>query len=917
MTHLPTGTVTFLFTDIQGSTPLWEREPEQMRLALERHHAILRNAIEAAGGHVYKIIGDAFQAAFDIPAQAVGAALAAQRALAAEIWPTSVPILVRMGVHTGQAEARGDDYATTHTLNRVARIMSAGHGGQILISVEVADLARGYLPAEVTLRDLSQHRMKGMMQPEHLFQAVVPDLPADFPPLATLDSSPNNLPVQLTSFIGRANEMAAIKGLLNSARLVTLTGSGGCGKTRLSLQVASEIQSDFTHGVWLAELAPLADPGLVPQTLIAVLNLREDNQRASLQVLTDYLRAKNILLVLDNCEHVIEACAQLSAALLQACPKLKILASSREVLGIAGETPYRVPSLKTPDPGQLPSLEALSEMEAVRLFLERAAIVKPDFVLTKDNAAFVARICFRLDGIPLAIELAAARVKVLSPEQIAARLDDRFRLLTGGSRTALPRQQTLRAMIDWSYSLLSEPEKTLFRRLAVFVGGWTLETAEAICGENGSGFEVLDLLTRLVDKSLVNAEELAGQTRYSRLETIRQYAREKFFETDEVEVIRNRHLAYYVQFSEESERQMQGRTRRVWGQRSEAEQDNLRAAIEWGSATNPELAVQIAVNMTLAITAGGFSVEGFRWLRAGLDKMDATLSSMRPALHAKALSTLAFVYLSLGDTLNAKDSAEKSIALYRQVGDENGLAFGLLVSGQPLEFLGELVSAEAAIQEALRLARANKNAFLHAWALNTLARVTARLHGNIDAALHYTDEAARISQEAGLQYPVAVAYQMKGFIAAHSGNYADAQTLFEKAQLAFQEDGSFFNAILVKSDLAHLERQFGHHHRALERYRESIVAFRDVGQLGAVAHQLECFGFIALAWNQNKRALQLFAAADALREKAGTPMTPDEQVHFDEQLKGLHAQMDDAAFAHWWTAGRAMTMEQAIQLALS
>jgi len=681
MAELPTGTVTFLFTDIQGSTPLWEREPEQMRLALERHHAILQQAIEAHGGHVYKIIGDAFQAAFALPANALEAALAAQRALAAETWSTSLSIRVRMGLHIGPAEAKGNDYATTHTLNRVARIMSAGHGGQILISVEVTELMRGYLPAGVTLRDLGQHRMKGMTQLEHLFQVVVPDLPANFPPLVTPDSSPNNLPVQLTSFIGRQKEMAEIKGLLNAARLVTLTGSGGCGKTRLSLQAAGEALTNFTHGVWLVELAPLADPGLVPQTLIAVLNLREDNQRASLQVLADYLRAKNILLVLDNCEHVIEACAQLSEALLQACPKLKILASSREALGIAGEMPYRVQSLKTPNPEQLPSLEALSEMAAVRLFLERAAIVKPDFTLTKDNAAFVAQICFRLDGIPLAIELAAARVKVLSPEQIAARLDDRFRLLTGGSRTALPRQQTLRAMIDWSYSLLSEPEKTLFRRLAVFVGGWTLEAAEQVCaGQNDIlSHDILDLLTRLVDKSLVFSEESRGEIRYHRLETIRQYAREKFFETDEAEIIRNQHLAYYVKFAEIAEGHMRGRARAAWTHRLEAEQDNLRTAMEWGLARNPESALRIAASLPVFWMAGGFSAEGFRWIQQSMvEYMEKIGEDEQPSLRAKGLGGLAFLYISLGDNTNGKRVAEQSVELFRQSQDKSGLAYSLV-----------------------------------------------------------------------------------------------------------------------------------------------------------------------------------------------------------------------------------------------
>jgi predicted ATPase/class 3 adenylate cyclase len=918
--RLPSGTVTFLFTDIEGSTTLAQQFPAELPALFARHHAILQQAIEVHNGHVFQIIGDAFCAAFHTAGDALQAALDAQRGLQHETWQPA-PIRVRMGLHIGAAQAgaiedRAGGYVGYLTLTRVQRIMSVAHGGQVLLSNPTTELVRGELPADVFLRDIGEHRLKGLLNPEHLWQLVAPDLLAEFPPLQSWSAIPNNLPVQLTSFVGREKDIAEVKRLLSSSRLVTLTGSGGCGKTRLSIQVAGEILSDFTHGVWLVELAPLADPALVPSAIVAMFKLREDSQRTSLEVLTDYLRTKNILLVLDNCEHVIEACAQLSESLLHACPKLKILASSREALGIAGETPYRVPSLKTPDPKQLPSLGTLCEMDAIRLFLERAALAKPDFTLTKDNAAFVAQICFRLDGIPLAIELAAARMKVLSAEQIATRLDDRFRLLTGGARTALPRQQTLRAMIDWSYSLLSEQEKILFRRLAVFVGGWTLEAAESICGGDEDGFEILDLLTRLVDKSLVYAEELAGETRYRRLETIRQYSREKFFETDEVEAIRNRHLAFHVQFAEETERQMQAPPRKLWAQRSEAEQDNLRAAMEWGLAKNPESALQIAVNLVLGITSGGFSVEGFRWLRDGLEKMETTLSAVPPALRAKALSGLAYVYLSLGDNLNAKGSAENSIALYRQIGDKNGLAFGLVVLSLPLEFLGELVQAEAALQEALALARAGKNAFISAWSLNTLARVTAKLHGDMDAASRYTEDAIRISQEAGIEYTAANAYEMKGFLAAQSNHYDEARALFEKALLAFQDIGAHFNVILNKSNLAHLERQFGHHQRALERYRETILAFRDVGQLGAVAHQLECFGFIALAQNQNERALQLFAAARALREKAVTPMTPDEQVYYDEQLKRLRERMDSSAFESTGSKGSALSMDDAITLAI-
>jgi predicted ATPase/class 3 adenylate cyclase len=923
MGNLPFGTVTFLFTDIEGSTRLAQEFPEAMPSLLARHNEILNKAIEAHDGFVFQIVGDSYSAAFHNANDALYAASEAQRALQNEAW-SPAPIKVRMGIHTGaaqlQAESKEARYSGYATIALTQRIMSAGHGGQVLLSQIVQDLVKDRLPEKAQLRDLGEHRLKDVLQPERLYQLALPDLISDFLPLNTSDIFNHNLPTQLTSFIGRETEIKSIRKLIKENHIVTLTGSGGCGKTRLLIQVASEIQSDFTHGVWLIELAPLADPALVPQALVTTLKLREDNQRTSLEVLTDYLRTKNTLLLLDNCEHVIEACAQLSESLLRACSKLRILASSREALGIAGEMPYRVPSLKTPDPGHLPPFEVLSEMEAIRLFLERAALAKPDFTLTRENAAFIAQICARLDGIPLAIELAAARVKVLSPEQIAARLGDRFRLLTGGARTALPRQQTLRAMIDWSYSLLSEPEKILFRRLAVFVGGWTLEAAESICADvEQDGIlphDVLDLLTRLVDKSLVFSEESTGEIRYRRLETIHQYAREKFFETEEVEAIRDRHLAFYVRFAEETERHMQGRARKIWARRSEAEDDNLNAAIEWGLARNPARSLEIAVNMIYAIAAGGFSGEGFRWLQEGMTTMQGTLTSIEPGLRAKALSALGFIYMSLGKNLEAKDCAEKSIALYRQLDDQSGLAAALLVCSQPLEFLGELVQAETTLNEALALARADKNAFIGAWALNTLARVTAKLHGDMAAALRYTQEAIRVSQETDIHWQVANAHEMQGFIAAYSNNYEEARTQFEKALLLYQDVGAHFNAILSKCNLAHLERQFGYHQRALERYRETIIAFRDVGQVGAVAHQLECFGFIAMAQNQDRRALQLFAAAHALRERAVTPMMPDEQVYYNEQLKGLRDRMNPAAFESTWSKGHTLSMEDAITLAV-
>ncbi|MEO5887373.1 MAG: adenylate/guanylate cyclase domain-containing protein [Anaerolineales bacterium] len=494
MNSLPSGTVTFLFTDIEGSTKLAQEYPDAMPILLARHHEILNQSIQTHNGYVFQVVGDSFSAAFHSASDALNAALETQRCLLKEAW-SPAPIKVRMGIHTGAAQVEvGSNemrYSGYATLALTQRIMTAGHGGQILLSQTAHDLTRDKLPAQAQFIDLGERCLKDVLRPEHLYQLTVPDLPSEFAPLKTLESFNHNLPAQLTSFIGREKEIDEITKLIAVNRIVTLTGSGGAGKTRLSLHLAAECLNQFSGGVWFAELAPITDPALVTQTLLSIFNLREDALRTPLQVLIDYLHGKTVLLILDNCEHLIETCAQISEDLLRACSQLKILASSREVLGIAGEVPYRVPSLTTPNPLQLPALENLLDIDSMRLFIERAMIVKPDFKLNKDNSSFVAQICFRLDGIPLAIELAAARVKVLSPEQIASRLDDRFRLLTGGARTALPRQQTLRAMIDWSYSLLSEQEKILFRRLAVFVGGWALEAAESVCSEEGSGFEIL------------------------------------------------------------------------------------------------------------------------------------------------------------------------------------------------------------------------------------------------------------------------------------------------------------------------------------------------------------------------------------------------------------------------------------------
>ncbi len=918
----PTGTVTFLYTDIEGSTRLAREYPDALPRLLARHDDILNRSVQAYRGHVFQTVGDAFCVAFHSAGDALNAAVSAQRALHTESWEPA-PVKVRMGLHTGRADYRQGQYDGYLTLSHVQRLMSAAHGGQVLISLATEELVRDELPAGVTLRDMGERRLKDVVRPERVYQVVIPDLPADFPPIHTLDARRHNLPAQITSFIGREKEMAELGQLLDAYRLVTLTGAGGAGKTRLSLEVATQHLDQFPDGVWLAELAPVAARGLIPPTLLSIFNLREDPHRSAVELLSDYLRGRSMLLLLDNCEHLIEGCAVIAEALLSACPQLHVLATSREALGIPGEVDYHIPSMSTPDTSHLPPLDELAGVESVRLFLERAAAVKTGFQLTHANAPFVAEICSHLDGIPLAIELAASRMKALTPEQVASRLGDRFRLLTGGSRTALPRQQTLRATIDWSYSLLSEQEKTLFRRLAIFAGGWTLQAAEEVCGERRDSFDVLESLTHLVEKSLVSTEESAAEIRYRRLETIRQYSYEKLLETDEVDALRDRHLDFFVRFAESVDENLKAGDQILWQKRMAAELDNLRAALEWGLLRHPDSALRIAGASNLFWTAGGFSAEGFRWTRQALERVDKTpipadvTAEQRLLARARALRGLTRLYLSLGDNANAKRVAEEAVSLYRQSGDRRGLAFALVILAYPLEFLGERTQAEAALHEANGIAHAEGDVYVICRSLNRLARVVVDLYSDLNLPQAYLEESIHLARGAGLRSQEAQAIEILGVIAAYRKDYDLARRLYQESLGIYEEIGAPFNAILEKSNLAHLERQLGQYVRALGYYRETIVAFRDMGQMGAVAHQLECFGFIALAQDEDERALRLFAAAGRLREESATPMTPDEQRYFDEQLGKLREHLDPLRFASVWAEGGAMTGEQAIQLAVA
>jgi predicted ATPase/class 3 adenylate cyclase len=691
LTSNPTGTVTFLFTDIENSTTLAREHPETWEAARARHHAILNTAIESNNGYVFQIIGDAFCAAFHKAADAVKASVKAQKDLQDEPWG-EITIYVRMGIHTGEAELNENDYRGYATLSFVQRLMSAGHGGQILVSSTTENLLREQLPQQINLRDMGLQKFAGVPSPLRIFQVIAPDLPVEFPPLRTLDNLPNNLPTQLTSFVGREKELLDVRKLLHDSRLLTLTGPGGTGKTRLSIQAASEMLDQYPDGVWFVELAPILDPLLVSRTTAIAIGLREESQRPVIDLLCDYLHEKKMLLILDNCEHLVDACAHMADRILHAAPDTSILASSREALGIGGEVAYRVPSLGLPDVNHLPPVETLSQYEAVKLFIDRATSAVPTFTVTNDNAPAVAQTCSRLDGIPLAIELAAAKIRVLSVEQIAKRLDDRFRLLTGGSRTALERHQTLRAAIDWSYNLLSTNEQTLFHRLSVFVGGWTLEAAEFVC-EGGAvqSDDILDLLEQLIHKSLVIKEEAGNESRFRMLETIRQYTHEKLVESGESNALRDRHLSFFVKLVEQAEPELYRSNQVFWLNKLDDEIDNFRTALEWALPTDVESGLRITSVPWRFWEARGYLRELGDWLHQLLER-----HPIADALHAHALAVYSYCYYRQANFNEAIRCAEHSWQMSRALSDRQ-------LEGSSLSLLGVITLLQGNVGEGTRL----------------------------------------------------------------------------------------------------------------------------------------------------------------------------------------------------------------------
>jgi predicted ATPase/class 3 adenylate cyclase len=702
MTELPTGTVTFLFTDIEGSTRLLQELGDGYAAVQGEHAAIVRRAVAEAGGVEVSTHGDAFFVAFRSPLGAIRAVVAAQQGLAAHDWSPGRPVKVRMGVHTGEGALGGDDYLGID-VHRAARIADAAHGGQVIVSDATRALVRHALPAGASLRDLGVHRLRGLADPERLHQLVVDGLAADFPPPRTLDARPHNLPLQLTSFVGREEEIAEVERLLDQARLLTLTGPGGSGKTRLALQVAAELLTRFQDGACFVDLSPVTDPTLVPAAVANALGVPETAGRPILDGVKEHLRDRELLQVVDNFEQVAEA-SPLIEELLTAAPGLRALVTSRVVLALRGEQEYAVPPLHVPEPGRPPTgLAALGRVEAVRLFSERARAANPRFGLTEQNAPVVAEITARLDGLPLAIELAATRTKVLTPEQILSRLERRLSILTSGVRSLPERQRTLRAAIAWSHDLLDPAERRLFARLSVFTGGWTFESAEAICDPESLGLDALDGLTSLVDKSLVRrTEPPGGSPRFLMLETIREFALEQLQAGADQERVVRHHAEHFLDLAVEAEPHLTGEDQGAWLDRCDAEHANIRAALRWAIDSGQAGPAQAAAGALWRFwQQRGHLAEGRRWLEEVL----AMPSGQAPtAARAKALTGAGGIAW-WSDRGAARALYEEALAIERRLGDPARLAEALYNQAHAVAAEHDLQGAARLFDESLALFR--------------------------------------------------------------------------------------------------------------------------------------------------------------------------------------------------------------------
>lgn len=863
----PQGTVTFVFTDLVGSTRLWERHPLVMPSIIRRHDELLKGIFDRAGGHVFKTVGDAFCVAFPDPAGALRAAASVQRALASEPWGEIGGLSARIGIHSGTAESRGGDYFGG-TLNRAARIQSAAHGGQVLLSRATRDLLSDPPPGDLGFIDLGEHLLKSLDRAERLFQLGGEGLGSSFPPPRSLSVLPNNLPPRTTSFIGRAREMAALGALLDGAsRLVTLTGPGGTGKTRLALEAAAGRLGAFPGGVWMVELAMLDDAGGLVAAVAAALGVREESGRPLRETLLAAVGRREMLLVVDNCEHLAASVARLVDELLRSCPRLRILATGRSALGLPGESLLGVPPLGVAglprDPVTGPgAARRLADCDAVRLFVDRARAVRPEFALTDDNAPAVAEICARLDGIPLALELAAARLRILDPRQIAVRLADRFRLLRGSGAGRSPHHQTLEAMVDWSHGLLAQQERVLFRGLAVFVGGCDLEAVEAVChGSVPDGSDLLDLLQGLVDKSLVGVETgRSGTPRYTMLESIRHYATLRLEESGAMPALREAHARHFLEWASGAGPHFEGAEQASWLSRFDDELPNLDRALRWSI----ERGDAEAAHRIIASLGRPMEVRGH--LTGGRSLAETVLGMPGPVdrgLRARAEMAAGRLMWALDDYPASRRLLECAVASASDAGDR-----ALALSCRA--FIGYLERGD----------------------------------GRVDEAESIFVACLAEAREIGSRQAESLALGGLGRVAASRGRLEEALALSEEALGIHRRLGDHWIAGLVLWGLAQTAVARGDAARAEEALREWSAIAGALGNGWLLPYILQTLAEAAVAGGRFERAARLQGAAEAQRERRGFRLSVAERAELDANLARIRSALPEARFTELSREGR-------------
>ncbi len=947
MADLPTGHLTFIMADVLGSEEMWEAEPERMRLATVRLDALVSKVLDQTKGYLIKPRGegDSVHMVFYTPKVAIEACCLLLRACINESWELNTPILPRFAVLTGEGQLRGSDYYGSD-LNRCARLRAITHPGQIIICESVWEAVHGALPNAVGLKFLGSHKLKDFENPERIWQILHADLPSQFPRLTSPPQ--HNLPQSTTRFVGREKEIHEAQERLAQTRLLTLTGSGGCGKTRLSIEVANQRIDLEPDGVWFVELAPLANATLVPRAVAQVLGIADRSGEAVIDTLVSEINAKQMLLLFDNCEHIVGACSNLIESLLHSCPNVRIITSSREPLGVANELTYRVPSLRVPDVGKPLSVEELKGYESVSLFMDRVQAQVPSFELTEENASSVAQICNRLDGIPLALELAAARVRSLPVDQVATRLDNRFRLLTGGSRSSLPRQQTLRALIDWSYDLLNDAEKMLLCRLSVFTGGWQLEAGQTVCSGAGMPDKIIrEVMDSLTDKSLAILENRNGQPRYRLLETVRQYGLDKLMERGEGVLLREQHRDYFLRHVEQCSSLLMGPLQVEGLKRLEIEHDNVRRALEWclGDPEGADRAMRFVGSMWRFWMMRGHLNEGRTLLSEALGKSGGKPKSlhraqaltgagvlawcqgdyaearrfleesltMRRALGdqngvAQSLNNLGLVYMEQSDYQTAREMHEEALDIRRDLDDEIGIHTSLNNLGNLAFFLGDYDKARERYEESLAIRRQIGDRQSMSHSLYNLGLVLEQ-KGDIVGARSLHEESLALRRE--FDDPQCIAYSLNSLASlAHSQkNWAQTRVYLDESRSIFQSLGDNRGLAQTWIGLGDLGLKQSHLAEASLAYSESLKLLQQLKDRWSTARLLDSCTELLTKCCLSNEAVQLAGAAQALRDSIGVPRSADVAQMLQGTLQQLQDTLSEETYKQAWGMGYVMSIE--------